>query len=174
MLPIETESYDSLRARFQVALGTEWPQVESVQLDRAGMHREHVFDCDDGIRLIISKETTDHDDTKILHISASLFQEKREWARIRPFAKEPSSRYTHWKQAQDHCLMAIYSVAGFDATKTAKPKMAVTEAGVMWLLQHVGDDRWLLTGEDDEQQERSTTIAAQGQKDEAGNISVPA
>src|SRR3954468_23455740 len=71
MLPFEPESLESMQARFPKALERIWVVPSNGDMpDRPGMHREHLFDFESGLRLLISIDRLDKANT-IIHISAS-------------------------------------------------------------------------------------------------------
>lgn len=71
MLPFQSEPLSSLRARYANALvpvfdySTQMPSPTPAEL------RSHVFDCDDGLRLMVSRDRKT-DAEFYLHLSASL------------------------------------------------------------------------------------------------------
>ena len=70
-LPHVAESLEKLKARYSDAILITWLPSETM-VDRPGLHREHVFDFDQGIRLIISKEIIkQYGNKEYLHFSAS-------------------------------------------------------------------------------------------------------
>lgn len=71
-LPFQPEPVDQLTARFNKALDRV---VDVCQMGkkRPGMDRTHVFDFEDGLRMIISID--DYLDEKFLHLSGSLHKE---------------------------------------------------------------------------------------------------
>lgn len=70
MLEFAPEPMESLKSRYANALKKVWiPDVE--MSDRPGLRRENVFDGENGIRLIISKEKADAI-TTVIHFSASV------------------------------------------------------------------------------------------------------
>lgn len=62
-LPFKPQSLSELRHRFPAAIN-HYHQV------RPGKHRAHVFDTEDGLRLIVSVESINGDD--VLHVSGSV------------------------------------------------------------------------------------------------------
>jgi hypothetical protein len=71
MLPFQSEPLSQLRARYQAALTNIQDCRERIPEPIPSELREHVFDCEDGLRLIISRDR----ETKAelyLHLSASL------------------------------------------------------------------------------------------------------
>jgi|SRR5688572_4008147 len=73
-LDFNPEPLESLKARFPKAIDTIWGKIKTE--DRPGMYREHVFDFEDGLRMIISREVL-IDPEPVIHVSAS-------WANNRP------------------------------------------------------------------------------------------
>lgn len=74
-LPLEPEPIEVLRARFGDALRRSYGPQEierDPEADGPGLHREHVFDFTDGLRLIVSYDHLDQSQPEpILHVSAS-------------------------------------------------------------------------------------------------------
>lgn len=72
-LPFAKETMQQLKDRFNKALEKVWDvdaiAIDPEKIDRPAQHREHVFDFEDGIRLIISKDKTDGN--LFIHISGS-------------------------------------------------------------------------------------------------------
>jgi|SRR5215467_3399354 len=69
-MEFKSESLEQLKAKFPKALERVW-DVEATDGDRPGLHREHVFDFKDGMRLLISKDQfLEHGDPDV-HVSAS-------------------------------------------------------------------------------------------------------
>lgn len=71
MLPFQPEPLSQLRARYQAALITIQDCRERIPDPLPSELREHVFDCKDGLRLIVSRDR----ETEVgfyLHLSASL------------------------------------------------------------------------------------------------------
>jgi hypothetical protein len=75
MLPAEPESLEIIKARFPKALEPVWRISKIVKpgAKRPGLYREHVFDFEDGIRMIASRDT-DGKETW-LHLSFSVSAE---------------------------------------------------------------------------------------------------
>lgn len=60
MLPFKPEPLEQLQARFHKALTPVYGVVEMAKrTHRIGMMPKHVFDCDDGLRIIVSVEQDD-------------------------------------------------------------------------------------------------------------------
>lgn len=70
ILPFIAEPLESLKARFPKALEKVW-RVTLPMHDRAGLHREHLFDFESGLRLLISRDNTMDTDSPHIHVSAS-------------------------------------------------------------------------------------------------------
>jgi hypothetical protein len=78
MLPNEPETLESLQARFQAALEPVYCQDDfnpnkhdpAKMPLRSGQQRKHVFDCEDGMRLIISRDRYEDGGVDV-HVSAS-------------------------------------------------------------------------------------------------------
>lgn len=69
MIPFEPESIEKLKERLPKALEKIW-KVTNPMPDRPGLHREHVFDFESGIRLLISRDQLKREKPEI-HVSAS-------------------------------------------------------------------------------------------------------
>lgn len=70
MLPFLPESLDKLRERYQSALVPVFDCRRGVPRPRPGELRGHVFDCHDGMRLIVSRDRESEREL-YLHLSAS-------------------------------------------------------------------------------------------------------
>lgn len=87
MLPFQAEPLDKLQARFHLALAPIYDarqllkEIKKNPLDRPGLKRKHVFDFDNGIRLIASVERDDRpeatDRRPYLHVSFSEASKER-------------------------------------------------------------------------------------------------
>lgn len=127
-LPIEPKSYDELKARFPEALVRVW-DADYIgkfgkfggQVDRPGLHPEHVFDTDDGLRLIISRDK--HDDGLFLHVSCSMF-DTRPWV----------SKVKFEMDIVGICLWAFKRIAGLEDKGTGVAETKVTGQGVVHLV----------------------------------------
>lgn len=73
MLPTLTESVAALRARYSAAISRTFEVVDlaSGRGQRPGESRDHVFDFEDGVRLIISRERFPSGEV-VVHFSASV------------------------------------------------------------------------------------------------------
>jgi len=75
-IPYESESTESLKARVAEALKEPYIVGER---PRPGEQRKHVFDFEDGLRLIVSREQAGL--TVVMHISASFHGSVLRWAK---------------------------------------------------------------------------------------------
>lgn len=82
MLPYKPESLESLRSRYAVAVENVFDPdtLETNPEGRPGLRRECVFDCEDGLRLIISKDLID---VPRIHLSASAQENTELWKKIK-------------------------------------------------------------------------------------------
>ena len=71
MIPFEPEPSFSLAKRYPEAVERIYELHEMWGQDRPGMKRKHIFDFEDGLRLIISRERHDSNEV-LLHWSASI------------------------------------------------------------------------------------------------------
>ena len=84
MLPEQIETLESAKARFRKALEKCWNLraiAKNPKGDRPGIHREHVFDFETGIRMIASHEH-DHG-KKFFHVSFSCNERVQSAGRFR-------------------------------------------------------------------------------------------
>jgi hypothetical protein len=72
-LPFKPETVDKLAERFDKALDSV-VNVEQLGKMRPGMNRKHVFDFEDGLRMIVSVD--DFQQIRYLHLSGSLHKEQ--------------------------------------------------------------------------------------------------
>ena len=121
-LPFAPEKLEALQKRLPVAFGRLWDAAEISRTgDRPGLYREYVFDTEQGIRLIISKDASDGEE--VLHISGSI-----------------DGKYLdHWRQKIIHPQDAIVAVlasfkeiSGLDETGVAISD--ITDGGVVHLV----------------------------------------
>lgn len=68
-IPFEEEPLEKLKERFPRALERIWIAYEKME-DRPGLHRDHVFDFESGLRLLISKDIIGYS-KPLIHVSAS-------------------------------------------------------------------------------------------------------
>lgn len=73
MLPFQPEPNYKLKQRYPKALEKIWIAEEFME-DTPGKHREHVFDFEIGLRLIISRDLLIKGDKPKLHVSCSWFK----------------------------------------------------------------------------------------------------
>lgn len=73
MVPLNPQPLPELRARYQAAVADVYDQADPRMFteNRPGLNPAHVFDFEDGLRLIVSRERTRRG-TVGIHISASL------------------------------------------------------------------------------------------------------
>lgn len=69
-LEFAPESLDSMRNRYKKAVAKVWVVDGSNMKERPGLFRDHVFDFESGIRLLISNDKIAGEDP-VIHISAS-------------------------------------------------------------------------------------------------------
>lgn len=71
MLTFEPETIEQLKSRFLKALETSWSVKRAIKDsdNTPGKKREHVFDFEDGIRIIISRDR--FEGIQVIHFSAS-------------------------------------------------------------------------------------------------------
>ncbi len=70
MLPFRPQSIEELRTRYPTIMGRVFDCRRGTPSPRPGELYSHIFDCDDGIRLIISRDR-ETDSEVFLHVSAS-------------------------------------------------------------------------------------------------------
>jgi len=70
-LPLELETVESIKSRYPMAIRTVWNRQEILDGKRPGMMREHVFDFEDGFRIIANRECLP-DGMVCLHFSFSM------------------------------------------------------------------------------------------------------
>jgi len=72
-LALQLETEDQAKARCRVAVARTWEADEIARGDdRPGLHREHVFDLEEGIRVIAAREHSSELKLTILHASFSV------------------------------------------------------------------------------------------------------
>lgn len=130
-LPFQPESFESLRAKLPVALSKFWDVKDVLNGgDRPGLHREYIFDTEDGMRLIISCDfLTDVDDIQsigkgnrhVLHISGSTFD------------KDQTD-----EQAISTILTAFKKISGLDALGIATVNK--TKGGVVHVIYPLSEE----------------------------------
>lgn len=89
-LDYKPESIDALRARYHRALARVYPlRFLFDGEDRPGLLRDHIFDFDDGVRLIVSRHVDDGPErTELIHVSAS---KHRRDAKGKPIPIDPAT-----------------------------------------------------------------------------------
>src|SRR6516165_10248434 len=73
MLPEQVETFEAIRSRFPKALRRIWScdEIETnPKAERPGFLREHVFDFEDGVRMIASTDVGSKD--PLIHLSFSV------------------------------------------------------------------------------------------------------
>ncbi len=71
-LPVQAESDEVLARRWRAAIQKQWNSNTIIETgDRPGLHRENVFDTEDGVRCIVNRELAGDYDT--LHFSLSFW-----------------------------------------------------------------------------------------------------
>lgn len=70
MIPFEPQPLKQLQERYAEAIDIVWVADKNM-VDRPGLHRENVFDTEDGIRLIISKDLSPNG-KEYIHFSGSV------------------------------------------------------------------------------------------------------
>lgn len=69
-IPFIPEPLEQLKSRFPKALEKVW-KVTDPMPDRPGLHREHLFDFESGLRLLVSKDKLPQFQEPEIHVSAS-------------------------------------------------------------------------------------------------------
>lgn len=74
MVPFNPQPIEVLKARFPAAIAKSYSvqHVSENPEDRPGSRPEHVFDFEDGVRLIVSRDF--HNGREVIHFSGSLMQ----------------------------------------------------------------------------------------------------
>ena len=75
MLPFDAESTEALEARFAAAFEGVYDadEIRRGDVKRPGQQRRHVFDFEDGMRMIVSRERMGAE--CVVHVSASLTED---------------------------------------------------------------------------------------------------
>lgn len=83
-LPFEPEPLGVLQSRYPAALVELFDAVSIVAHDaeRPGQLRKHVFDCEDGLHLIINRERIPSGQI-VLHVSASVYEDTPLFAELK-------------------------------------------------------------------------------------------
>ena len=82
MLPFKPQAIEVLRSRYPAALRKVFDCTKGVPRPRPGELYSQVFDCDDGIRLIISRDRETESDV-YLHLSASFVEGYPLWGELK-------------------------------------------------------------------------------------------
>jgi len=71
LLQWEPESREAMKARFMAALSPDinFKAVARGEQNPPGMDRKHVFDLEEGVRMIVSIDCEDETTTRLLHLS---------------------------------------------------------------------------------------------------------
>lgn len=78
MLPFKPQTLEQLQGRYPAALRKIFDCTTGVPRPRPGELYSQVFDCEDGIRLIVSRDKESESDT-FLHVSASFVEGTFVW-----------------------------------------------------------------------------------------------
>jgi len=73
MLPFKPQAIETLKARYPAALRKVFDCTKGIPRPRPGELYSQVFDCEDGIRLIVSRDRETESDV-FLHLSASFVE----------------------------------------------------------------------------------------------------
>lgn len=127
-LPFEPKSVESMRARYPEAVKETFTMEMVLGGNRPGKHRKHVFDFEDGLRVIVSKEPL-LDGNTALHFSFSF--------------KDDSEFYEKLKGEQDTAKKCTEMIAEHvesmgGPAKTVKPlSIFVSEGGILHLAYEI-------------------------------------
>jgi hypothetical protein len=141
MLPFEPESGVLLAKRYPAAVERVYDLHEMWDKRRPGLNRQHVFDFEDGLRLIVSRERHDSDEV-MLHWSASIdeghlqrppFQDVQDFTN---FVMEHMS--TLWdepggKQGNVHVKSSAEGIIHFFMVEDSAPKPGKCRPGDEWM-----------------------------------------
>ena len=106
-LPFEPEKEFLLTGRFDKALERIFNVEDINESDKPGMIRDHVFDCEDGLRLIVSKDLAEG--KVYLHCSGS-FKDKK--FPVQEMIKKVSERFTELSQGKYQGLAQVAVTPG--------------------------------------------------------------
>lgn len=118
MLTFKPEPSHVLHARYPEAIRPVF-DTESIQLGsakRPGECRANVFDCEDGLRLIISRDDMGHAEPT-LHFSASIQEDTKLWRQLKAGLLTPE-RFVHiaeWRFVSISCEHGVRKLVGFSA-----------------------------------------------------------
>ena len=109
-IPFEPEPLSSLQARYPdaIAFVYDGDAIRERHAIRPGEVRRNIFDCDDGLRLIVSVERTEALGT-YLHLSASMQNECALAERLRPVRDRvgPKAAMEHFRHEAEERFAAI-------------------------------------------------------------------
>jgi hypothetical protein len=129
---IKPQPYAQLRARYPEAVQT----FMVVGRDVASNSPSHVFDTDDGLRFIISRDKLSGDKTSedldMLHVSVSTFVGGEDWSHLRTKQPNPAVRFTNATDAIRAIQVAAQKILGYHLPKP--DHSGVTPGGVVHLL----------------------------------------
>lgn len=94
MLPFKPQPLDQLKARYSVVLKRVFDCTKGIPSPRPGELYSHVFDCEDGLRLIVSRDK-ESDTSTYLHLSAS------------PHSKETHELFAYSGDAEQVTFIAL-------------------------------------------------------------------
>lgn len=92
MLPFKPQPIDTLKARYPAALRKVFDCTKGVPRPRPGELYSLVFDCEDGIRLIISRDRETESDV-FLHVSASFVEGYPLWDALKGSGEAGQKRF---------------------------------------------------------------------------------
>ncbi len=121
-LPFAPESTEALRARFAAAL--EQPlTLDDVRsgawLAKApGRRRRCVFDCEDGVRLVVSREDQGGSLGEVVHVSASVQPDTPAWRRL-ALMHAPHTQFTRlaWARFRTLAGPGLWEVVDFQVSE---------------------------------------------------------
>lgn len=128
-LAFQPESLDSMRDRYEAALAFEWDALAILtdhQADRPGLHRDHVFDFEDGNRFVISRERQ-LGGRVCLHVSVS-------------FSPRCAERFPEDRRCENLLILAQKRLAflqGVSVRELREPSVGMLSGGVVkwwWIL----------------------------------------
>lgn len=109
MIPYTPEKIYDLKARYQAAIGPLFIQEEVIAgAQRPGVLRQHVFDTEQGLRLIISREQT-KDGREVIHFSGSVFG-GRARVKINEYMKRSRNHIPGGKELMDRFVRHAFGL----------------------------------------------------------------
>ena len=134
MLPYRPESLEAMQQRFPQALA-EVTDVEYCRFggETPGQKRKHIFDFEDGLRLIVSKDRLE-DGRIVVHFSASAYRDSALYRRL----KKPSQKKYFSRLAQSRFAL----LSGYGTEKPAFVEyIGASEKGVPhWHVTEVTEE----------------------------------